>query len=95
MTPPQCPWPPTDLRCRLAEDAADAASDAAVKKTFAILGVDVDDPAEVENFRRGLRVGQTLQRAFDKGAVVAVSLIVAALIGALWLGIVERLRRGE
>lgn len=91
MTPPaQCPWPPDGVRCRLAEDAADAASDAAVKKTFAILGVDIDDPAQVESFRHGLRVGQTISRALDKGILVAAGVITAGLMAALWLGLLEK-----
>lgn len=74
--------------CHLAEDAsrdaADAA-DAAVGKVFAILGVDLGDPAAVEEFRKDLRVAGSLRRAVDKSmmaAFVAIVLFGFALAGA-------------
>jgi hypothetical protein len=43
------------------------AADRAVKKVFAILGVDVDKPESVENFREDLRFGRKLRKAADHG----------------------------
>lgn len=40
-------------------------ADHAVKKTFSILGVDVDDPKSVEEFRKDLRFGSQMRRASD------------------------------
>ncbi len=77
-----------DPDCRFAA----AAADAAVSKVFAILGVDVEDPAAVEEFRKDLRVAGSLRRAVDKSmlaAFVALMLFGFALAGA---SILEKLR---
>ncbi len=71
--------------CHLAEDASRDAADAAVGKVFAILGVDLGDPAAVEEFRKDLRVAGSLRRAVDKSmmaAFVAIVLFGFALAGA-------------
>lgn len=95
MTDPQTPPCPTPaLRrerrrypdgCHLAEDASRDAADSAVGKVFAILGVDLGDPAAVEEFRKDLRVAGSLRRAVDKSmmaAFVAIVLFGFALAGA-------------
>ena len=43
------------------------AADRAVKKVFAILGVDIDKPESVEEFREDLRFGRKLRKASDHG----------------------------
>lgn len=65
----------------------DDAADRAVKKVFAILGVDVDSPRDVEEFRRSLRFGDSMRKFADKGmmafAVALVGLLFAALLTGL------------
>lgn len=80
---------PEDRRktCYHAEQAAEKASEKAVKKTFAILGVDIDNPREVEEFRISLRFGDQLRRAYDKGRLAFVAAFAVALCAALWVGI--------
>ena len=74
----------------LAEDALiDQAVEAAVKKTFAIIGVDVDKPESVESFREDLRFGRRLRRMSDHANIVMVGMIVSALLLALWIGVKE------
>lgn len=68
-----------DDRCKY----ADAAARSAVKQVFAILGVDVDDPAAVEAFREDLRFGRMMRRATDRGVMSVVALIFTALAMAL------------
>lgn len=70
--------------CYHAETAAAAAAKQAVRETFAILGVDVDSPKEVEDFRKGLRFGDSLRRLSAKGAA-GFALAVAALVFAAFL----------
>lgn len=70
-------------RCLLAADAADVA----VRKVFAILGVDVDDPEKVEEFRMDLRFGRTMRRAADKGLLAMIGVVAGGLIMAMWAGI--------
>lgn len=78
-------------RCSHAEDAADSA----VKKTFAILGVDIEKPEQVESFRESLRFGDKLRKAADRGFMVLVGVLVVAMAAALWLGIVEKIKGGH
>ena len=66
----------------------------AVKKVFAILGVNIDEPKEVEEFRENLRFGATLRRRADQGQVALVIVIVGALAAALWAGIVNKITGG-
>ena len=77
-------------RCESAEEAADAA----VKKVFAILGVDVNNPASVEEFREDLRFGKRMRKVMDHGVLAIVAVLGAAVCAAVWNGVVESLRRG-
>lgn len=67
------------------------AADAAVKQVFAILGVDIDVPKEVEQFRADLRFGASMRRAADRGQLAFVGAIAVALLAALWAGITSKL----
>lgn len=63
------------------------AADEAVKKVFAILGVDVDVPKEVEQFREDLRFSASMRRAADKGMLAIIGAISVGALAALWAGI--------
>jgi hypothetical protein len=54
---------------------ADEAADAAVKKVFAILGVDIDSPKEVAEFQATLRFSSTIHKAASAGALAVVGLV--------------------
>lgn len=71
------------------------AADAAVKQVFAILGVDVDVPKEVEQFRENLRFGASMRRAADKGMLAIVGAIAVGAMAALWAGIVSSMVKGN
>ena len=66
------------------------AADTAVKKVFAILGVDVDVPREVEQFREDLRFSASMRRAADKGMLAIIGVLVTAMLAALWTGVVSK-----
>lgn len=72
--------------------AAHEAAEVAVRKTFAVLGIDVDDPKQVSEFNADLRFGATLRRAADKSFFMAVGVITVFLVGALGAGIVFAIR---
>lgn len=82
LTPEHCP--------HVAE-----AADNAVKKVFAILGVDVDVPREVEQFRENLRFGASMRRAADKGMLAIIGAIAVGAMAALWAGVVSMLAKGN
>lgn len=74
--------------CELKEENkcphADESAERAVKKVFAILGVNIDDPQSIEEFRQDLRFGARLRRISDRvNLVIIVTVVVAILSGAL------------
>jgi hypothetical protein len=71
------------------------AADEAVKKVFAILGVDVDIPKEVEQFRENLRFGASMRRAADKGMLAIIGAIAVGATAAVWAGIVSSIMKGH
>jgi hypothetical protein len=70
------------------------AADRAVKKVFAILGVDVDKPESVEEFREDLRFGKRMRKAADHGFLALVGLFVVGLGAIIWAGIMAKLGGG-
>jgi len=74
-----CPYP----SCHEPE----AAAKRAVQQVFAILGVDVDDPKQVEEFREGLRFGRSMQKLAGRGIVAFIVVACGGAAAALWLGI--------
>jgi len=75
--------PERRTRCEHAEDAAEKA----VRKTFAILGVDIDSPREVSEFQQSLRFGDKLRKTADKG-IIAFVVSVAGIMGtAVYIGV--------
>lgn len=67
------------------------AADRAVKKVFAILGVDIERPESVEEFREDLRFGKRMRKAADHGFLALIGLVVVGLGAALWAGVVSKL----
>jgi isopentenyldiphosphate isomerase len=66
------------------------AADETVKKVFAILGVAIDVPKEVEEFRENLRFGANMRRAADKGMLTIIGVVITAMLAALWVGIISK-----
>lgn len=71
------------------------AADLAVKNVFAILGVDIDKPESVEEFREDLRFGKRLRRASDHGFLAFVGLLVVGLGAIVWAGILSKFNGGH
>ena len=82
-------------RCEMAENMADDAAEHAVKKVFAILGVDIDRPESVEEFREDLRFGRKLRKVADHGMLAFFGVVAAALAAAVWAGIVSKINGGH
>lgn len=70
------------------------AADRAVKKVFAILGVNVDNPESVEEFRQDLRFGKRMRKAADHGFMAFVGVVAVAVASAIWFGIQAKLGGG-
>jgi hypothetical protein len=71
------------------------AADRAVKKVFAILGVDIEKPESVEEFREDLRFGKRMRKAADHGFLALIGLIVVGLGAVIWAGIMAKLGGGQ
>lgn len=67
-------------------------ADKAVKKTFAILGVDIDNPASIEEFRQDLRFGKRLRKIADHGTLAFFAAVAVAIVGAMWIGISQSIK---
>jgi hypothetical protein len=78
------------IECGTRAECADIA-DKAVKKTFAILGVNVDDPASIEEFRQDLRFGKRLRKLADHGGLAFAAAVSIAIAAAIWAGVAEKL----
>lgn len=70
-----------------ADDIARNAADKAVQSVFAILGVDIDDPRQVEEFRQDLRFGGKLRRAADKGFMMSMGVGVCIVLITAWTSV--------
>jgi hypothetical protein len=70
-------------------------ADRAVKKTFAILGVDIDKPESVEEFRQDLRFGKRLRKIADHGTLAFFGAVAVAVVAALWIGITHAINKGS
>ena len=69
-------------------------ADRAVKKTFAILGVNIDNPESVEEFRQDLRFGKRLRKIADHGTLAFFAAVAVAIVAALWIGITQSIHKG-
>jgi hypothetical protein len=69
-------------------------ADRAVKKTFAILGVDIDKPESVEEFRQDLRFGKRLRKIADHGTLAFFGAVAVAVAAAIWIGIAHAINKG-
>ena len=66
-------------------------ADRAVKKVFAILGVDIDKPESIEEFREDLRFGRKMRRAADHSMMAVVGTVAVGLCIAVWTGFSAKL----
>jgi len=75
----------------LMKEAIEQAVERAVKKTFAILGVDINDPESVEEFRQDLRFGKRMRKMSDHGQLALVATFFIGLGWAVYEGIKAKL----
>jgi hypothetical protein len=77
--------------CPYVEEHLEMAANAAAKKVFSILGVDIDSPKEVEEFRDNLRFGETMRKVAERGAIAFTGAAVTTIFAAFWTYIVDKL----
>ena len=74
------------VNCQKPEEAARSA----VKQVFNILGVDVDDPKQVEDFREGLRFGEGLLEMSKRGKIAVMLSVIGLATVAVWYSLFGR-----
>lgn len=75
-------------------DEAKALVREAVRETFLMLGVKVDDPLEVQKDFQHLREWRyTMQSIRSKGMLTLVGIALTGLLAAAWLGIKDLVSR--
>lgn len=79
-------------QCAYSERLSEFAAENAVKKVFAILGVDIERPESVEEFREDLRFGRRLRKIADHGMLAFFGVAAAALAAAVWAGVVSNIK---
>ena len=77
--------------CPHAEESAERA----VRKVFAILGVDIDKPESVEEFREDLRFGKKLRKVADHSLLALFGVLMAGLAAAVWAGVASNITKGH
>lgn len=84
-------------QCRSQNDCPNAEESArqAVKMVFAILGVNVDEPKEVEEFRENLRFGASMRRAADKGWLVLAGMFFTGIGSMIVAGVLHFFSQGH
>lgn len=88
-----CDAAETGVQCAYSERMSEDAAEHAVKKVFAILGVDIDRPESVEEFREDLRFGKRMRKIANHGTLALFGVFAAGLAAALWAGIVSNIKR--
>lgn len=68
-------------------DHADEAAEKAVRKTFAILGVNIDNPKEVREFQESLRFGDKMKQLADKSMFGVFTALVTLAVGSIWFAV--------
>lgn len=64
-------------------EIAAKAADAAVRKVFAICGVDIDNPKEVSEFQASLRFTQSMHKAASTGGLAILGTLGTTLF--MWI----------
>jgi hypothetical protein len=78
---------------RCSDHLCQESADRAVRKVFELLGVDIDKPESVEEFREDLRFGKKLRKAADHGFLAVVGLLFIALATLAWTGLVAEITK--
>lgn len=83
------PGPEQQLQ-NLTPEEAHALIREAVRETFLMLGVKVDDPIEVQKDFQHLREWRnTTESIKSKGLLTVMGILVSGMLAALWVGIKE------
>jgi len=83
----------TEPDCENRQFCCLSTADSAVKQVFGILGVDIENPESVEEFREDMRFGRKLRIATNRGALAIFGVVAASIASLLWVTIENYLRK--
>lgn len=85
-----------DIRQRMADHEArqvateammaDAIAKQVARTIFALIGVDVDKPESLEEFRANVRFSAVVHRAAQAGVLAVITAVTGLVVSGLWLG---------
>lgn len=79
---PNCGYSEADENCR-----SQAIARLAVRDVFALIGVDIDNPTSIEEFRADLRFGKQLRKTAGHSAIGIVGVLMTGIAVAIWEGV--------
>ena len=79
-------------RCENKQYCCITMSDAAVRQVFSTLGIDIENPDAVEQFREDLRFGKKLRKATERGILAIIGVIAASIASLVWVTVENYLR---
>ena len=79
--------------CENRQFCCSTTADNAVKQVFSILGVDIENPESVEEFREDMRFGRKLRIATNRGVLAIFSVVAASIASLLWVTIENYFRK--
>lgn len=82
-------------KCSANDVIAQQAAQKAVEQVFYHLGVDVKNPAQVEEFRKDLRFGGQIRRAVEKGVWSVVVVGIVIVLSAAWFALSNQIGFGD
>lgn len=65
---------------------SDAIAKQVARTIFALIGVDVDRPESLEEFRANVRFSAIAHKAAQAGVIAVITTVSGLIISALWLG---------
>ncbi|WP_286931355.1 hypothetical protein [Marinobacter sp.] len=77
------------------DQIAQEAADRAVAKVFAMLGVDIKNPRQIEDFRMDLRLARYMRQWLEKGVMATAGILFVGLCAAVFVGIQTKLGVGK
>lgn len=72
---------------------ADAIAKQVARTIFGLIGVDVDKPESLEEFRANVRFSAVVHQAAKAGVLAVITTVAGLVIGGLWFGVMRLLKQ--
>jgi len=73
----------------MSEEEKQSESYRAAKLVFSIIGVNIEEPKEVEEFREDLRFGRDMRKMVGHGKLALAGAVALGMAVAVWQGIIS------